>query len=44
MELPLADEHNQMFMDATIVRAHQHTAGAPKKTVAIKRLADREAG
>lgn len=34
----------ELFMDATIVRAHQHSAGAPKKTVAIKRSAVREAG
>ena len=26
-----------LFIDSTIVRAHQHSAGAPKKTVAIKR-------
>ena len=34
----------ELFMDATIVRAHQHSAGAPKKTVAIRRLGVREAG
>ena len=34
----------ELFMDATIVRAHQHSAGAAKKTVAIKRSAGREAG
>lgn len=28
----------ELFIDSTIVRAHQHSAGAPKKTVAIKRL------
>lgn len=28
----------ELFVDATIVRAHQHAAGAQKKTVAIKRL------
>jgi transposase len=27
----------ELFIDATIVRAHQHAAGAPKKTVAIRR-------
>lgn len=27
----------ELFIDATIVRAHQHAAGAPKKTVAIGR-------
>lgn len=26
-----------LFIDATIVRAHQHAAGAPKKTVTIRR-------
>lgn len=34
----------ELFIDATIVRAHQHAAGAPKKTVAIRRSAVREAG
>ena len=33
----------EVFIDSTIVRAHQHAAGAPKKT-ARKRLAAREAG
>lgn len=31
----------ELFIDATIVRAHQHAAGAPKKTVAIRRSAAR---
>ena len=31
----------ELFIDATIVRAHQHAAGAPKKTVAIRRSVDR---
>jgi transposase len=26
----------KLFIDSTTVRAHQHAAGAPKKTVAIK--------
>lgn len=34
----------ELFMDATIVRAHQPSAGALKKTVAIRRLGVREAG
>ena len=34
----------ELFIDSTIVRAHQHSAGALKKTVAIKRSAAREAG
>ena len=33
----------KLFIDATIVRAHQHAAGAPKKTVAIRRSAARGA-
>ena len=33
----------ELFIDATIVRAHQHAAGAPKKTVAIRRSVVREA-
>ncbi len=33
----------ELFIDATIVRAHQHAAGAPKKTVAIRRSAARGA-
>ena len=38
----LASDHDNEYMmiDATIVRAHQHSAGARKKT-ARKRLADR---
>jgi transposase len=40
----LASEHDNEYMiiDATIVRAHQHSAGARKKT-ASKRSADRAA-
>jgi transposase len=34
----------ELFIDATIVRAHQHAAGAPKKTVAIRRSAARGVG
>jgi len=34
----------ELFMDATIVRAHQHSAGARKKTVTIRRSVVREAG
>ena len=34
----------ELFMDATIVRAHQHSAGAAKKTVAIRRSAGRGVG
>ena len=38
----LASDHDNEYMmiDATIVRAHQHSAGAEKKT-AHKRSADR---
>lgn len=35
-------DFEEVFIDSTIVRAHQHAAGAPKKT-AIKRLAVRAA-
>ena len=40
----LASDHDNEYMmiDATIVRAHQHSAGARKKT-ASKRLVDRAA-
>ena len=34
----------ELFIDSTIVRAHQHAAGAPKKTLAIKRSGVRGAG
>jgi transposase len=34
----------ERFMEAAMVRAHPHSAGAPEKTVAIKRSAVREAG
>ena len=30
-------DFEEVFIDSTIVRAHQHAAGAPKKTVAIRR-------
>jgi transposase len=33
----------ELFIDSTVVRAHQHAAGAPKKTVAIRRSAGRAA-
>ena len=33
----------ELFIDSTVVRAHQHSAGAPKKTVAIRRSAARGA-
>ena len=33
-----------LFIDSTVVRAHQHAAGAPKKTVAIERSAARGVG
>lgn len=35
-------DFEEAFIDSTIVRAHQHAAGAPKKTV-TKRSADRAA-
>ncbi len=43
-KLCLASDHDNEYMmiDATIVRAHQHSAGARKKTVR-KRSADRAA-
>ena len=31
----------ELFIDSTVVRAHQHSAGAPKKTVRIRRSAVR---
>jgi transposase len=31
----------ELFIDSTVVRAHQHASGAPKKTVAIRRSAVR---
>ncbi len=42
----LADDPDNEYamIDATIVRAHQHSAGARKKGVAIKPLAARAAG
>jgi len=36
-------DFEEVFIDSTIVRAHQHAAGAPKKTV-TKRSGDRGAG
>jgi len=40
-----ADSDNEyMMLDSSIVRAHQHSAGARKKTVQIKRSDDPEAG
>jgi transposase len=41
-ELSRAADFEEAFIDSTIVRAHQHAAGAPKKT-AIRRLAARGA-
>jgi hypothetical protein len=37
-------DNEYMMIDATIVRAHQHSAGARKKTAAIKPSDDPEAG
>lgn len=38
-----ADHDNEyMMLDATVVRAHQHSAGARKKTAATKRSDDLE--
>lgn len=34
----------ELFIDSTVVFAHQHAAGTPKKTVAIKRAAARGVG
>ena len=34
----------ELFIDSTVVRAHQHSAGASKKTVAIRRSAARAVG
>lgn len=42
-ELAKDADFEEVFLDSTIVRAHQHAAGAPKKT-AIKRSAARAAG
>lgn len=40
-----ADADNEYAMiDSTIVRAHQHSAGAQKKPAKTRRSADREAG
>jgi len=44
-ELLAADADNEYAMiDSTIVRAHQHSAGAQKKTAKIKRSAAAKAG
>ena len=44
-ELLAADADNEYAMiDSTIVRAHQHSAGAKKKTAKIKRSAEAKAG
>ena len=42
-ELAKDADFEEVFLDSTIVRAHQHSAGAPKKT-AIKRSDVRGAG
>ncbi len=42
-ELAKDADFEEVFLDSTIVRAHQHAAGAPKKTAA-KRSAARVAG
>jgi transposase len=42
-ELAKDADFEEIFLDSTIVRAHQHAAGAPKKT-ANKRWADPAAG
>ena len=36
-------DREELFIDATVVRAHQHAAGAPKKTVAIRQSVARAA-
>ena len=41
-ELAKDADFEEVFLDSTIVRAHQHAAGAPKKT-AIRRSGAREA-
>lgn len=33
----------ELYIDSTVARAHQHAAGAPKKTLAIRRSAGRAA-
>src|SRR5512147_292478 len=44
-ELLAADADNEYAMiDSTIVRAHQHSAGAQKKMAKIKRSAEAKAG
>jgi transposase len=37
-------DHEYAMIDSTIVRAHQHRAGAPKKTVPTKPLGAAKAG
>ena len=37
-------DNEYMMIDATIVRAHQHSAGARKKGGSVRRSADPEAG
>ena len=37
-------EAREVFIDSTTVRAHQHAAGAPKKTAAMRLWAARAAG
>jgi hypothetical protein len=37
--LTVDSDSEYMMLDSTIVRAHQHSAGAPKKRGRIKRLA-----
>jgi len=41
--LAIDADFEEIFLDSTIVRAHQHAAGAPKKT-GIRRWAARAAG
>lgn len=42
-ELAQDGDFEELYLDSTIVRAHQHSAGAPQKK-GIKRLAAHEAG
>jgi transposase len=37
------EEAKALFVDSTTVRAHQHAAGAPKKTLMMRHWAAREA-
>ena len=44
-EMLAADADNEYAMiDSTIVRAHQHSAGAPKKTAKTRRSGAAKAG